>query len=199
MIDYIQEVLGDKCKGWSACVTLEQSDAAPWGQISWSGEWLPSMWAHPVDQMEKYFWSLLTNTLIRFKKYCWRNIKGDRTVWHLGWWGDQQNTTFLCAEIWRYFEVIVHIFFSMNSKRYPVLTNVGNSVGRGKKWNKITFSTIRQCGFENSLMSRSDKQSWPIMRNRVDQSTHQLPSSHLAIWPTQALSMIKHKTCTTLC
>ena len=132
MIDYIQEVLGDKCKGWSACVTLEQSDAAPWGQISWSGEWLPSMWAHPVDQMEKYFWSLLTNTLIRFKKYCWRNIKGDRTVWHLGWWGDQQNTTFLCAEIWRYFDVIVHIFFSMNSKRYPVLTNVGNSVGRGK-------------------------------------------------------------------
>ena len=103
MIDYIQEVLGDKCKGWSACVTLEQSDAAPWGQICWSGEWLPSMWAHPVDQMEKYFWSLLTNTLIRFKKYCWRNIKGDRTVWHLGWWGDQQNTTFLLSliHIWR--------------------------------------------------------------------------------------------------
>ena len=71
--------------GWQTNVS-EQSDIAPWGEISWSAEWSAgqvSQVALGADHMKKYSWPILTNTF----ENC-QEIQLMNREW-FGTWADQ--------------------------------------------------------------------------------------------------------------
>ena len=141
-------------------VISEQSDIAPWGEISWSGEWSAdqvSQVALGADQ-----WSYEEIQLANIDKYIWelsRNTVDElRVIWHLGWSGDQPAILPFCKT-----------FGGENSR-------CSQNLERGKidklqlncekyNWGSVT-NTVHK--LQEIHLINCDKYSWWIVRNTVD-------------------------------